>query len=274
MIDDLDEALRDLLVRELPIRNNEVDITFDQPKRDWAARLSRPTLNLYLYDLRENLKLRREASQREIERRPASVISLRPAIRMDLNYLVTAWATDPGDEHRLLARALMALLRFQELPDNILPEALRDQPAPIPVKVSQPDTLDKPSDLWSVLDNQQRPGIVLTATVAFNPFAPVEQPLTRTAQVNFGQKQPGADEHAEKDFGYISISGRLSSKKPLKNARIQVEESGVLADMQANGEFGIRNLKPGDYTLQLTADGLEPVRRKIKVPAKSYDIEL
>ena len=93
MIDDLDEALRDLLVRELPIRNNEVDITFDQPKRDWAARLSRPTLNLYLYDLRENLKLRREASQREIERRPSSVISLRPAIRMDLNYLVTAWAT-------------------------------------------------------------------------------------------------------------------------------------------------------------------------------------
>lgn len=100
------------------------------------------------------------------------------------------------------------------------------------------------------------------------------EPLTRTAQVNFGQKQPGADEHAEKDFGYISISGRLSSKKPLKNARIQVEESGVLADMQANGEFGIRNLKPGDYTLQLTADGLEPVRRKIIVPATSYDIEL
>jgi hypothetical protein len=270
MIDDLDEALRDLLVRELPIRSNEVDITFDQPKRDWAARLSRPTLNLYLYDLRENLKLRREASQREIERRPASVITLRPAIRMDLNYLVTAWATDPGDEHRLLARTLMALLRFQELPDEVLPEALQDQPNPIPLKVSQPDTLDKPSDLWSVLDNQQRPGIVVTTTVAFNPFSPVEQLLTRTAEVNFGQKNVPADN----PHGYISISGSVRSKKPLKNVQIMLLERGTLADLQDSGEFGIRNLKPGDYTLRLMADGLKPSDHKITVPSASYDIEV
>lgn len=270
MIDDLDEALRDLLVRELPIRNNEVDLTFDQPKRDWAARLSRPTLNLYLYDLRENLKLRREASQREIERRPSSVITLRPAIRMDLNYLVTAWATDPGDEHRLLARALMALLRFKELPDDILPESLQDQPNPIPIKVSQPETLDKPSDLWSVLDNQQRPGIVLTATVAFNPYSPVEQPLTRTAEVNFGQgNKPSGEGH-----GYVSIAGSIRSKKPLKNVQIMLLERGTLAEMQPNGEFGIRNLKPGDYTLELTAEGRKPSQHKITVPATSYDIEL
>jgi len=61
MIDDLDDALRDLLVRELPIRDNEVDVSFDQPRREWSARLSRPSLNLYLYDIRENLRLRRLA---------------------------------------------------------------------------------------------------------------------------------------------------------------------------------------------------------------------
>jgi len=270
MIDDLDEALRDLLVRELPIRDNEVDITFDQPKRDWAARLSRPTLNLYLYDLRENVKLRREASSREIERRPSSVVTLRPAVRMDLNYLVTAWASDPGDEHRLLARALMALLRFQELPDDLLPESLQDQPNPIPVKVSQPETLDKPSDLWSVLDNQQRPGIVLTATVAFNPYTPVVQPLTRSAEVNFGQKNPAG----QGSRGYVSIAGSVRSKKPLSNVQIKLLERNSLADMQPSGEFGIRNLLPGDYTLEVTADGLKPSQHKIKVPSPSYDIEL
>jgi hypothetical protein len=270
MIDDLDEALRDLLVRELPIRNSEVDITFDQPKRDWAARLSRPTLNLYLYDLRENLKLRREASQREIERRPSSVITLRPAIRMDLHYLVTAWATDAGDEHRLLARTLLALLRFQELPDDVLPESLQDQPNPIAIKVSQPETLDKPSDLWSVLDNQQRPGIVLTACLAFNPYSPVETPITRTAEVNFGN-QNAPNDHAH---GYVSISGFIHSAKPLKNVKILLMERGSLAEMQPSGEFGIRNLKPGDYTLQLTADGHPPSQHKIKVPAANYDIKL
>ncbi|HUS16859.1 MAG TPA: Pvc16 family protein, partial [Chloroflexia bacterium] len=229
-----------------------------------------PTLNLYLYDLRENLKLRREASQREIERRPSSVITLRPAIRMDLNYLVTAWASDSGDEHRLLARTLLALLRFQELPDDILPESLQDQPNPIAIKVSQPDTLDKPSDLWSVLDNQQRPGIVLTATMAFNPFSPVETPLTRSAQVGFGQKNAAA----EGSRGYVSIAGIVKSKKPLANVRITLLERNSLADMQPSGEWGIRNLLPGDYTLEVTADGLKPSQHKIKVPSASYDIEL
>jgi hypothetical protein len=269
MIDDLDDALRELLVRELPIRDNEVDVTFDQPRREWAARLSRPSLNLYLYDLRENLRLRRESTQREIERRPDSVVTMRRATRMDLYYLVTAWATAPEDEHRLLARALMSFLRTPELPDGLLPEGLLDQPNPIPLKVAQPETLDKPSDLWSVLDNQQRPGLVLVVTLAFNPFAPVVKPLTRTAEFKFGQGEGLDAEH-----GYVSISGTVRSKRPLNNLQVRLLERGSLLELQPGGEFGIRNLRPGDYTLEVTADGRKPSTHKIKVPAPSYDIEL
>ena len=69
MIDDLDQVLRQLLIRELPIKNREVDVDFDQPTREWSGRLSRPTLNLFLYDLRENNKLR--------QTRPAWARSLR-----------------------------------------------------------------------------------------------------------------------------------------------------------------------------------------------------
>jgi hypothetical protein len=47
VIADLDEVLRELLTREIDIKDNEVDITFDQPKREWSARLSKPTLNLF-----------------------------------------------------------------------------------------------------------------------------------------------------------------------------------------------------------------------------------
>jgi len=59
MITDLDETTKQLLIKEMPIENNEVDIKFDLPKREWAAKLSRPTINLYLYDIRENTELRR-----------------------------------------------------------------------------------------------------------------------------------------------------------------------------------------------------------------------
>lgn len=269
MIDDLDDALRALLVREIPIRNNEVDVGFDQPRRDWSARLSRPTLNLYLYDLRENVRLRREQTQRAIERRPDSVLTQRQGIRVDLHYLVTAWATAPEDEHRLLARTLLALLRNAEMPDDLLPEGLQDQPNPIPLKVAQPDTLDKPSDLWSVLDNNQRPGLVLTTTLAFNPYEPVLKPLTRTAQFKFGQADdPGNGQ------GYISISFNVRSRRPLNNLQVRLIERNSLADKQPNGEFGIRNIKPGDYTLEVTAEGHPPSKHKITVPAANYDIDL
>ena len=112
MIDDLDDALRDLLIREMPIKNHEIDISFGQPNKEWSSRLSRPTLNLYLHDIRENPTLRRDQNFSELERRPDSVVQRRPPHRIALHYLVTAWATAPEDEHRMLARALLALLRY------------------------------------------------------------------------------------------------------------------------------------------------------------------
>ena len=58
MIPDVDDVLRKLLIQEIEIKDNQVDILFDQPKREWSSRLSKPTINLFLFDLRENLKLR------------------------------------------------------------------------------------------------------------------------------------------------------------------------------------------------------------------------
>ena len=127
MIDDLDEVLRQLLIRELPIRNNEVDIAFDQPKREWSARLNRPTLNLFLYEVSENKQLRQP--QWEVERKTGGqATQRRKPVRVDLNYLISAWATETEDEHRLLTRTLLALLRLPHLPEDLLPDSLRDLP--------------------------------------------------------------------------------------------------------------------------------------------------
>ena len=269
MIDELDEALRELLIRELPVKNNEVDIAFDQPKRDWSARLSRPTINLYLHDIRENVKLRREQRPYELERNSKAVVQQRQPMRVDLHYLLTTWAAAPEDEHRLLARTLMTLMRYPEFPGDLLPEGLQDQPIPIPLKVAQSDTLDKPSDLWSVLDNQQRPGIVLIATLSFSAYPSVVKPLTRQAEVRTGPSDNPAAGH-----GYISISGMVKSRKPLVNLRLKLLERDQAIEPQPNGEYGIRNLQPGDYTLEITADGRKKSQHKLTVPAPNYDVEL
>lgn len=269
MIDDLDDALRELLIREMPIKNNEIDISFGQPTKEWSSRLSRPTLNVFLHDIRENPSLRRDQNFSELERRPDSVVQRRPPHRISMHYLVTAWATAPEDEHRMLARALLALLRHQELPEDLLPEGLQDQPSPIPLKVAQADALEKPSDFWSVVDNQQRPGITFMATLAFNPYTPIVKPVTRTAEFKFGQPDDPEETH-----GYMSVSGRVLSKKPLNNLRVLLLERGLEAEIRPDGEFGIRNLKPGNYTLEVSAEGLKPKKHKIKVPAPSYNVDV
>src|SRR3954464_3123945 len=59
MLADLDETLRTLLKTELERHGFEgVDIAFDAPAREWSGQLSKPTVNIFLYDLREAEGLR------------------------------------------------------------------------------------------------------------------------------------------------------------------------------------------------------------------------
>jgi hypothetical protein len=278
MIDELDEVLRQFLIRELPIKNNEIDIAFDQPRKDWSARVSQPTLNLYLYDLRENVKLRVGQQVWDTERHDdGSISQKRKPVRVDLHYLVTAWTTEPEDEHRLLTRTLLALFRHQNLPDELLPETLNDQPTPIPLKVAQYDMLEKPSDFWNVMDNQQRPGITLMLTLALNPYQTITGTAIRTRELRIGQAQePASLEQLIEGAGahtYWTIGGTINSKKPLKNLQVKLIERGQNLTLQDGQRFAIGNLPAGDYTLEITADGRKAAQKTISVPAPDYEID-
>ena len=259
MFHDLDEALRQLLVREMPIRNGEVDIKFDQPTREWSARLSRPTLNLFLYDLRENLKLRASQQWTITRNKDGSATQRRTPARMDLCDMLTAWARESDDEHNLLARALMALFRQPHFPPELLPESLRDQPMPIPMQVAQEDILRNPSDVWNALDNEIRPAIVLTLTLAVDPYKPITTPLVRTRELRFGQAA-GSAEQGELETGsasdvYWTIGGSLKTDKPLTDLRMTLVEQGLQVRLQEEGRFTIGRLRAGEYTLEVAAEG-------------------
>ena len=144
MIYEIDNALRELLIREMPMKKGEVDIAFEQPKRDWSARLNKPTLNFFLFDLRENVELRGSEQWIRQDNPDGTVTLKRNPVRMDLQYLVTSWAREIQDEHRLLSAALTALLRLPVIPEDLLPDELTDQPAPIRLSVAQGNGLSNP----------------------------------------------------------------------------------------------------------------------------------
>ena len=280
MIDDLDEALRQLIIRELPIKNGDVDIAFEQPKRDWSSRLSRPTLNLFLYDLRENTKLRSSQPLWENVREPGgATVQKRRPVRVDLRYLMTAWTSEAEDEHRLLTRALMALFRYPHLPDDLLPDSLRDQPVPVPLQVAQAENLPNTSDVWSALENTLRAAIVLQVTLALDPYValPAGRPV-RTRELRVGVADNPALQRLNSAVGaaeHWTIGGQVRGPADqLIGLRLTLLERGVEVPVQEEGRFAIGNLPAGRYTLEVAAAGRPVQRHALPVPAPDYDLEL
>lgn len=277
MFHDLDEVLRRLLIREIPIKNGEVDIAFDQPTRDWAARLSRPTLNIFLHDIRENLKLR-HSQQWIVEQQPdGTAIQRRTPVRVDLHYMITAWANEPDDEHNLLARTLMALFRQPHMPFDLLPESLQDQPRPIPLQVAQTDEFLNPADVWNALDNEIRPSVVLTVTLAIDPYQPLITPLVRTRELRLGQAaRPAAQSLIPETAADVfwTIGGTVRSDGPLADLRLTLVERGLDVEMDEEGCFAIGRLQAGDYTLEIARNGQILKKARITVPSPDYELKV
>jgi hypothetical protein len=279
MIRDEDKVLRQLLVREMPIQNGEIKIEFEQPKREWSTRLNRPTLNIFLHDLRENNTLRQ--AEWEIKRNgDGSVSRQRMPIRLDLYYIITAWAAHPEDEHLLLSRALTVLFLHPFLPEDLLPDSLRGQPKPVQLRTAQRDAQYNPADLWGVLDNELRPAIDCLVTVALNPYQEFPLPLVRTRDLRVRQAAGGDLPSLDSAVGpdqFWTVGGMLHDQRgerPLEIIRLRLVERDLDIPIQAGGRYVIGNLEAGDYTLEVAAAGGRPSQHKITVPSENYDVEI
>src|SRR5215211_6196033 len=166
MLDALDETIKAVL-RELGgLDADEVDVAFDAPDREWAARVGKPTVNCYLYDIRENLDLRRTEWYVQRQTNGRTGTKRRSPRYFDLSYVFTAWTADVEDEHRLLWRVLSTMVRCPELPHHLLQGPLANLECPVITEVAQPDGLLRdPADVWSALDNRIRPSINVVCTL-------------------------------------------------------------------------------------------------------------
>ena len=168
VIHEIDESLRRLVLRDA-VNGSGVELSFDAPTKDWAARRNTPTINVYLYDIREDLGRReveyeelRDADGRVTERRP-------PPRRYTLSYLVTVWTQRPEDEHRVLSSLLACFLRYDRLPEDVLTEALVGQPYAIRTTVALPPPQDRAlADVWSALGGELKASLDLVVTVPFD----------------------------------------------------------------------------------------------------------
>ncbi|MDB5059166.1 MAG: hypothetical protein JWO59_2638 [Chloroflexi bacterium] len=279
MITSLNGTLKELLLKRIPLDTDEVDISFDCPTRDWSGKVIKPTVDLYLYDLRENLDLRRTAWKTE-RGENGHTGQRRPLVYIDLAYFITAWAREVADEHLLLWRVMVALMREPVIGSDVLQGQLRDVEGPVRTSTAQSDgVLRNPGEFWTALNNDLKPAVIYSATVEVDLDVWREAPLVLTSIANLG----GRDDRRQRQ--YIAIGGVLRERPPAakgkandalpaSGAQVSLPALGINVRSDEDGRFVVPNVPVGTHRVQVTTAGGSVSERDLVVPARSYDLEV
>ena len=166
----MDSAVRALIQRDTP-GTTDVEVVFDAPTKDWATRRNAPTIDVYLYDIREDLRRRQRGLLNEyssIEQSTERFVVARhvPPRYFKLSYLITAWTQRPEDEHRLLSSLLQCFRGQEAIPADLLAGSLAELGLSVPVSIALPPPEDRSfADVWSALGGELKPSLDVVVSV-------------------------------------------------------------------------------------------------------------
>jgi len=212
---------------------DEVSVRFDLPVKHWVESLVHPTLNFYLFDIRENTDLR-HTDWLPPQVNGGKVTKRMPPRRFDLRFMVSAIADDVETEHQLLWWTLRTLLQHPELPpkdwktewkglsQEVIAQ-LESLEAPLPTRIGDKEDSARLLDIWSALDAPPRPALVYIVTVPMDLDVTQDTPLvfTRTLRYRDTVDEAPADE-------WHHIAGTVTKDgKPITGALVKVERQTV-----------------------------------------------
>lgn len=208
MIQEVDETLRAIVKRDV-INGSDIEVVFDAPTKDWASRRNTPTIDIYLYDIREDTK-RRQAGMMDVKDAEGRITGRQMPPRVfKLSYLVTAWTQRAEDEHRLLSAMLGCFLRNDRIPLEWLAGSLQENGWPLDVTIALPPPEDRAlSDVWSALGGELKPSLDLVVTTPIDVVRFIEAATLVDAPPRFNwsgagdepesvQRGPGSDGNGE-----------------------------------------------------------------------------
>jgi Pvc16 N-terminal domain/Carboxypeptidase regulatory-like domain len=276
MFNDLDTTLQAVLDDPAaPVLLRNADVSFETPDKNY--RPSQATVNLFLYEVKENRDLRD----------PEPIFALvngqyqrtLPPLRVDCAYLVTTWSNQTGalkaaEEHQLLGQALAWLSRLGTIPENFLRGSLVGQPYPAPALVAQMEGKQSLGEFWSALGTPPRPAFTLVVTIALD--LEVEQPVgpeVITHAVRLGERN-GNQESLYLIAGTVRTAG---SGVVIPAAQVTLLEVELTTATDSAGHFRLSGLATGQYTLRVSAVDFQSATMPITVPGTApgaYDLTL
>jgi hypothetical protein len=277
----LDDAI-EIILGQAPatLTLSGATIDFKTPPKNFNPSVD--TINLFLLEVKENRVLHDPEPIYEFN---AGVYTRKtPPMRVDVTYVVTAWASstaiDPIEtEHNLLAQALGWLNHYPVIPAALVP----NQPYPVLMFTALPDERLNIGEFWSALGIQPRAAFTITATVALDyslaiPFGP---PVV-TKEIQIKRKMPPGIAEPLLDITF-EIAGTIRSVatgNAIPDVHVTLLPFGWITDTDVNGHFYFTGLVAGNYTLKATKANFNAPNKPIVVPpapgagANSYDIKM
>jgi hypothetical protein len=270
-IADLDESLRTLLKRELNRHGFEgVEVVFDAPSKDWSGKLTGPTVDLFLYDLREALD-RATATPSERRGGNGTAVVTDPPLHLELTYAVTAWTKAVEDEHRLLSQVLAVLFSYSEIPADVIGQSATTTLGKAETSVGRPR--EEKADFWTSVGGQYKASIDYVVQIVVESGAVfVRGPEVRTTTVRtLLTDAPRPTMQELHRFGGTVSDG---DGQPVSGAWIALPDAGRWAVSDGDGHFHFARLSAGSHrVLARTADGRE-AEATVSVPGEKCDLTI
>ncbi len=272
MLADLDETVKALLKREFTGRGFDgVDVAFEAPSKEWSSQLSAPTVNLFLYDLRQAEDHR--PTDWDVRTEDGRTIESRPPLRLLATYAVTAWTREVEDEHRLLSQLLAILYAYDTLPADLLAGGLADrglQPFPLRTRVAEPRQSGSP-EFWSSVGGAYKASLDYGVTLLCDSGATFERgPDVVSTSLRLRNTDGGRA--SVEDLYRIRGTVRDADGVPVPEAWVVMAGGPGWVVADALGQFTIGPLRSGEHVLRARAtDGREGETRAT-IPGGGVDI--
>jgi hypothetical protein len=234
MLELIDESLEKFFRATVPLSATDIDVAFDAPDRDWAAKLTRPTVNLFLWDIRRSSTRSKTGMTTVMRNGAPQHQSAYPVV--ELRYVVTAWTSDLGDERALLGGLTRSLLSFSGIPRQYCSDALEHLEAP---GLSMARAGEDHMDVFKALDGKLKPGLNIVIATQFDTDVSLPTgPEVGTIEPAVGRPQGSVERRRR-------VAGEIANAADRGAVGAVVRCPGDATTVNDVGQFLLRAL-PGD----------------------------
>ncbi|MEH1892048.1 MAG: Pvc16 family protein [Nostoc sp.] len=263
------QTLAEILAGGTSLTSTEqIDFSHPSTRREEGAG---PTLNLYIYDIRQSKQSQRAGRQveRNITRHlETGTVNWEP-IWFDISVVLTAWDRTTLGEHHFLSEALTVLLRHQTLEEEFLVPELRGYGSLRMVIGIQPSL--EIGGIWGALHVPLRSALYFTISVPFHT-QPTITPLVWERIFDLRNKIDGygGNQVITRRVVVAGFVKSATTNLPLLATKVTLQGTTKFMESNKEGLFFFENLERGNYVLNLNCPGYLPKNVNALVDNQGY----